>query len=99
MKAELIVLHHNGKTVCMVEKKFELKPLREHAGYERIGLMIVDGDELSFFGKSMVDVFVCRSTSGMVLRVCSDVSREWYGLKIDGSEHLMVHLQSVSKIG
>ena len=99
MKAELIVLHHNGKTTCMVEKEFELKPLREHAGYERIGLMIVSGDELSFFGKSMVDVYVCRSMSGMVLRVSSDVSREWYGLKIEGSEYLMVHLQNVSKKG
>ena len=99
MKAELIVLHHNGNTTCMVEKEFELKPLREHAGYERIGLMIVSGDELSFFGKSMVDVYVCRSMSGMVLRVSSDVSREWYGLKIEGSEYLMVHLQNVSKKG
>lgn len=97
VQCQLIVLHYEGRNLCMVDKPVNVvwqpEPcLRQGTGYMRLGTMFCSGITIS---SQIMDIYYyCVGTDRyMAVRIYG----EYYGLEIDGDNDFNKYLQIVSE--
>lgn len=99
VQCQLIVLHHEGNNICMVDKPVNVVWQTEHykrhgTGYLRLGTLFCCNNALG--SSQIVDIYY-HCIAGTERYMFAKVMGEYYELEIDGDSDFNKYLQIISE--